>query len=359
MLLRMYLRWAERRGFAVEIDEVSPGTEAGLSSATFTVKGRYAYGLLTSERGVHRLIRISPFDANARRQTAFASFDVVPALDEAEAPEIDPTDLRIDTYRSSGAGGQHVNVTDSAVRITHLPTGIVVSCQNERSQTQNKARAMQILAARLAERQRQERAAELEALRARSATSRSGARSARTRSSRTNSSRTSAPATRPATCRRCSTATSTGSSRRTCSGAARRVVSAGVAARRRPRPLTPNPRRAPATLALLDLMIRFENVSKIYKGDVAALRDVSAEVQKGEFVFLVGPVRIREVDLPPPAAPRGAGHHAAASSSPAATSRSSATGRSRSCAATSAASSRTSSCCRTRRSTRTSRSRWR
>ena len=161
MLLRMYLRWAERRGFSVEIDEVSQGTEAGLSSATFTVKGRYAFGLLASERGVHRLIRISPFDANARRQTAFASLDAVPALEEAEEPEIDLTELRIDTYRSSGAGGQHVNVTDSAVRITHLPTGIVVSCQNERSQTQNKARAMQILAARLAERQRQEHEAEL------------------------------------------------------------------------------------------------------------------------------------------------------------------------------------------------------
>jgi peptide chain release factor 2 len=164
MLLRMYLRWGERRGFSTEILEVSPGTEAGISSATFTVKGRYAYGLLGSERGVHRLIRISPFDANARRQTAFASFDVVPALDEAEEPEIDTGDLRIDTYRSSGAGGQHVNVTDSAVRITHLPTGVVVSVQNERSQTQNKARAMQILAARLAERQRQERQLELDAI---------------------------------------------------------------------------------------------------------------------------------------------------------------------------------------------------
>ena len=164
MLLRMFTRWAERRGFTVELQEVNEGTEAGLSSATFTVRGRYAYGLLTGEKGVHRLIRISPFDANARRQTAFAAFDAVPALEETELPEIDPGDLRIDTFRSSGAGGQHVNVTDSAIRITHLPTGVVVSCQNERSQLQNKAKAMQILAARLAERQRQERKAELEKL---------------------------------------------------------------------------------------------------------------------------------------------------------------------------------------------------
>jgi peptide chain release factor 2 len=165
MMLRMYLRWAERRGFDVEVDEVSAGQEAGLLSATFIVKGRYAYGLLSAERGVHRLYRISPFDAQARRQTSYAAFDVTPFLEDlSDEVDIDEKDLRIDTYRSSGAGGQHVNVTDSAVRITHLPTGTVVSCQNERSQHQNKARAMQILASKLADLQREQRRAELAAL---------------------------------------------------------------------------------------------------------------------------------------------------------------------------------------------------
>ncbi|MBF6554741.1 MAG: peptide chain release factor 2 [Acidimicrobiales bacterium] len=165
MMLRMYTRWAERRGFEMEVEEATPGQEAGLLSATFIVRGRYAFGLLAAERGVHRLVRISPFDAQHRRQTSFASFDVVPFLEDVSGEvDIDEKDLRIDTYRSSGAGGQHVNKTDSAVRLTHLPTGIVVSCQNQRSQHQNKAKAMQVLGAKLAERQRAEHQATLDQL---------------------------------------------------------------------------------------------------------------------------------------------------------------------------------------------------
>jgi len=165
MLLRMYLRWAEREGFQVELDEVQPGEEAGIKSATFIVRGTNAYGLLSAERGVHRLVRISPYDASSRRHTSFASLDVIPLLPEDEEVEIDPKDLRIETYRSSGAGGQHVNVTDSAVRITHVPTGITAACQNERSQIQNRAVAMRILKARLMDLARREREERIENLR--------------------------------------------------------------------------------------------------------------------------------------------------------------------------------------------------
>jgi peptide chain release factor 2 len=165
MLLRMYQRWAERRGFKFELDEVTAGQEAGLLSATFIVRGRFAYGLLAAERGVHRLVRMSPFDSQHRRHTSFASLDVVPFLEDvSDEVDIDDKDLRVDTYRSSGAGGQHVNKTDSAVRITHLPSGLVVSVQNERSQHQNRAKALQILGAKLAERRRAERRAELDSL---------------------------------------------------------------------------------------------------------------------------------------------------------------------------------------------------
>src|SRR3954469_8786019 len=159
ILLRMYLRWAERRGFQTELLEASPGEEAGLKSATFTARGENAYGLFKAERGVHRLVRLSPFDSAHRRHTAFAQVVVAPLLPEEAAVEIDEGDLRIDTYRASGAGGQHVNKTDSAVRITHIPSGIVVQCQNERSQSANKQSAMRDLKSRLVERQEEEREA--------------------------------------------------------------------------------------------------------------------------------------------------------------------------------------------------------
>lgn len=164
MLLRMYLRWAERHGYATEVYETSYAEEAGLKSATFTVKAPYAYGTLSVESGTHRLVRISPFDNQGRRQTSFAGVEVLPVVEQTDHIDIPENEMRVDVYRSSGPGGQSVNTTDSAVRITHIPTGIVVTCQNEKSQLQNKASALRVLQARLLERKRQEEQAKLDGL---------------------------------------------------------------------------------------------------------------------------------------------------------------------------------------------------
>ncbi len=217
MLMRMYIRWADKHGYGVEVYDTSYAEEAGIKSATFAVKAPYTYGTLSVEMGTHRLVRISPFDNQGRRQTSFAEVEVLPVVETTDHIDVDENDVRVDVYRSSGPGGQSVNTTDSAVRLTHIPTGIVVTCQNEKSQLQNKVAAMRVLQAKLLERKRQEERARWMRSRA-TAAARGATRCARTCCTRTRWSRTCAPSTRSTTRRRCSTATSTDSSNRASAG---------------------------------------------------------------------------------------------------------------------------------------------
>ena len=342
MLMRMYLRWAERHGYGIDVYDTSYAEEAGIKSATFQVHAPFAYGTLSVEQGTHRLVRISPFDNQGRRQTSFAGVEVAPVVETSDHVDIDEKDLRVDVYRSSGPGGQGVNTTDSAVRLTHLPTGIVVSCQNERSQLQNKASAMMVLQAKLLERRRQEEQARMDALKD-------------TGSSWGNQMRSYVlhPYQMVKDLR---TEYEVGNPSAVLDGEIDGFIEAGIRWRRSQddgRPVAERPRTV-ANAA--PSVIRLERVTKMYKTSTRpALDRVSVDIERGEFVFLIGPsgsgkstflrLLLRE-DVPT----KGT------ITSRTSTSRSCRAAASPGCASGSAACSRTSGCCRTRPSAATSRS---